>query len=356
MNRGEILSWLLEQAPERLEDLWLQADTVRRENVGDAVHIRGLIEFSNICRSNCRYCGMRAGRLSLQRYRMTSQEILASAREAAERGYGTIVMQSGEDPSLDAKWLAGVIEHIRRETALTITLSCGERSRDELARWRDSGAGRYFLRFETSDRALWKSIHPRKTGEAQHRLDMLGWIKGLGYETGSGIMIGIPGQTLVSVADDIEWFHRLELDMIGSGPYLPHAGTPLGRAYHGARTNPPPDQVPNTDLMTYKVMALTRLVCPRVNIPSTTALATLNREHGSEFGLRRGANVLMVNLTPVKYRALYEIYPGKEGNSELPAAQRERVTVLLDGLGRFAGLGPGTSRNYRTRQEAIASE
>ena len=354
MNHDEILAWLHEQDADRLEGLWHRANTIRREHVGDSVHIRGLIEFSNVCRSNCHYCGMRAGRPSLPRYRMSGREILASARKAVEHGYGTVVMQSGEDPGLDVEWLAGIVERIRRETALTVTLSCGERSRDELARWRDSGADRYFLRFETSDRALWKRIHPRQAGGA-HRLDMLGWIKDLGYEIGSGIMIGIPGQTLASLAEDIEWFQRLDLDMIGSGPFVPHAETPLGRAHLSSGSAGILDQVPNTELMTYKVMALTRVVCPRVNMPSTTALATLNREHGSELGLRRGANVLMVNLTPAGYRALYEIYPEKADSSVLPAAQREKVAALLGGLGRFAGSGPGSSPNYRDRQEKVAS-
>jgi biotin synthase len=356
MNRNEILAWLQEEDPERLDKLWNLADEARQSFVGDAVHIRGLIEFSNYCRSHCHYCGMRGERKSLVRYRMIRDEIIASAKEAVVRGYGTIVMQSGEDPSLVVEWLADIIKTIKSETPLAITLSCGERSEAELARLREAGADRYYIRFETSDRRLWKEIHPSRRDGIAHRLDLLPRIKKLGYETGSGIMVGIPGQTWSSLVDDIEWFRLLDLDMIGCGPYVPHENTPSGEIYRGPSvTNLRQDQVPNTNLVAYKVMALTRLVCPNVNIPTTTALATLNRESGSRLGLQRGANVLMVNLTPLQYRHLYEIYPSKAGISESDQSQVERVQTLLAGLGRVAGEGPGASLNYEAPQQPSAS-
>ena len=356
MNRNEVLAWLQEEDPERLDTLWNLADEARRSFVGDAVHIRGLIEFSNYCRSHCHYCGMRGERKSLVRYRMIRKEIIASAKEAVARGYGTIVMQSGEDPGLVVEWLADVIKTIKRETPLAITLSCGERSEAELARLREAGADRYYLRFETSDRGLWEKIHPSRREGSAHRLDLLFRIKKLGYETGSGIMVGIPGQTWSSLVEDIEWFRRLDLDMIGCGPYVPHEGTPSGETFRSPDfSGSLRDQVPNTNLVTYKVMALTRLVCPNVNIPTTTALATLNRESGSRLGLQRGGNVLMVNLTPLHYRHLYEIYPSKAGINESDQSQVERVQTLLAGLGRTAGEGPGTSLNYESPQQASVS-
>jgi biotin synthase len=352
MNRSEILAWLREDNPDRLETLWSLADAARRKYVGDAVHIRGLIEFSNHCRSHCHYCGMRSDRKSLIRYRMTREEILASAQEAVAREYGTVVMQSGEDPELDAGWLADVISAIKQETPLAITLSCGERSDGELAKWHQAGADRYYLRFETSDRLLWKKIHPAILKGAPHRLDLLPRIKEIGYETGSGILVGIPGQTWESLVEDIEWFQKLDLDMIGCGPYVPHEDTPAGLSYHHqVVSNLPTDQVPNTNLVTYKVMALTRLMCPNVNIPSTTASATLDKMEGHSLGLRRGANVIMVNLTPLRYRGLYEIYPAKAGIHESDQAQRNRVEALLSGLGRVAGEGPGASLNYEGRRK-----
>ncbi|MBN1566331.1 MAG: [FeFe] hydrogenase H-cluster radical SAM maturase HydE [Acidobacteria bacterium] len=357
MNKSEILAWLLEEDPGRLERLWSLADNTRRTHVGDAVHIRGLIEFSNHCRSRCHYCGMRSERKALSRYRMTREEILVSARGAVARGYGTVVMQSGEDPGLDVEWLADVIETIRRETPLAVTLSCGERSEYELARWHKAGADRYYLRFETSDRILWKEIHPSGRKNAPHRLDILPGIRDLGYETGSGILVGIPGQTWSSLVEDLQSFRRLDLDMIGCGPFVPHEDTPLGRKYlKPGRAGSKGEQTPNTDLMTYKVMALTRLLCPDVNIPTTTALATINRETGHLLGLRRGANVLMVNLTPIQYRSLYEIYPAKEGIRESAEEQLDRVSVLLAELGRTAGEGPGASPNYESRRRAMTSQ
>jgi biotin synthase len=342
MNRDEIIFWLTEPDPDCLEHLWHMADAARRESVGDQVHLRGLIEFSNACARNCHYCGMRARRRSLVRYRMTGDEILACAGEAVVRGYGTVVLQSGENPGLDSAWLAGVIREIKRSTPLAVTLSCGERTRDELAFWREAGADRYLLRFETSSMALWNRIHPSCTFQTEHqRLAILRIIRELGYETGSGIMVGIPGQTWASLVEDIEWFARLDLDMMGIGPYIPHPDTPLGRRRSGLLSG---SQVPPTELMTHKVLALARLACPRANIPSTTALATLNRERGWELGLRRGANVLMVNLTPEKYRGLYEIYPAKAEMGESAEQQRERVSGLLEHLGRIAASGPGASR------------
>lgn len=287
---------------------------------------------------------------------MTREEIIASAKEAVSRGYGAIVMQSGEDPEFNVEWLADVIKAIKLETPLAITLSCGERSEAELAQLREAGADRYYLRFETSDRLLWDKIHPSGRDGADHRLDLLPRIKKLGYETGSGIMVGIPGQTWFSLVEDIAWFRRLNLDMIGCGPYVPHKDTPSGETYRDpCLVSSLQDQVPNTSLVTYKVMALTRLVCPNVNIPTTTALSTFNRESGSRLGLQRGANVLMVNLTPLQYRHLYEIYPSKAGITESNQSQLERVQTLLAELGRTAGEGPGTSLNYEAPQQASVS-
>jgi biotin synthase len=355
MNRNEMLSWLQEEDPDRLASLWRLADDIRRKYVGEEVHLRGLIEFSNCCRSNCRYCGMRRGRGSLPRYRMSREEILASAEEAASRGYGAVVLQSGEDPALDVGWLAGIIKTIKRSMPLAVALSCGEHGRRTLSRLREAGADRYYLRFETSDRDLWRQIHPSGVHGSMHRIDLLPYLQSLGYETGSGVMVGIPGQTWESLAEDIEWFRRLDLDMIGCGTYVPHPDTPLGRIHSGrVPPTPQPCQVPNTNLVTYKVMALTRLVCPRANIPTTTALETIDPAHGYLLGLQRGANAQMINLTPVQYRGLYEIYPAKAGISESPQSQRDRVGNLLSILGRVAGGGPGTSLNYEARRQAVA--
>ncbi len=343
MNFNEIHNWLRESDDRRLTELWRTADDVRRRNVGDEVHLRGLTEFSNHCVRRCAYCGLGAHNRGLERYRMNADEILACADKAVELGYGTIVLQSGQDSGTSAQWFAEVITEIRKRTPLVVTLGLGERSADELALWRQAGAGRYLLRFETSDRALYERIHPDLDGVRSDRIAILHQLRGLGYEAGSGVMIGLPGQTYETLARDIELFGELDLDMIGSGPFIPNPHTPPARSAE--------EQVPNSEIMSYKVIALTRLVCPRANIPATTAVATLNSRAGYELGLQRGANVVMPNITPPQYRKLYEIYPSKAG-----VEQDENYHILLKerilAIGRRAGTGRGDSLNYINRRHA----
>ena len=444
MDHDEILHWLTETGEAALEQLWRRADQTRRRHVGDAVHLRGLVEFSNHCSRQCGYCGIRAGNTRLARYRMSAGEILACARLAARLGYGTVVLQSGEDPGTRRAWMTGVVRQIRAETGLAVTLSLGERGEADLRAWREAGAGRYLLRFETSNPALFRKIHPPRRGRRSDRIALLRQLRGLGYEVGSGVMIGIPGQTYADLARDLELFRELDLDMIGVGPFLPHPETPLGRgdasrtlniehrtsnveinpqsenqeltteaqraqrqildsnpqsaicnpqaeygtqelrpegsnpqseirnpqAEYGTQelrpegSNPrsevrnpmsdvrPPnysEQVPNSELMTYKVVALARLLCPDANIPSTTALATVNRESGRELGLQRGANVVMPNLTPPRYRASYEIYPAKACLQETPVECHACLLARLASIGRTVGEGPGASPRFRNR-------
>lgn len=348
MERREIVEILRENEPQRLERLWREADRVRRENVGDAVHLRGLVEFSNHCRRICGYCGLRADNTRLERYRMSEEEIIGAAHLARQMGYGTVVLQSGEDAGLDAEWMCGVVRRIKNETPLAVTLSLGEREEDELAAWRESGADRYLLRFETSNRRLFDEIHPPRPGrQNSDRLALLGLLASLGYEVGSGVLIGIPGQTYEDIASDVELFAELDLDMIGVGPYIPHPDTPLGQNF--VKTNGD-DQVPNSELMTYKVIALARLACPAANIPSTTALATLNTSGGRELGLSRGANVVMPNVTPAKYRLLYDIYPNKACVAETAQACNSCMRKRLAAIGRDVGVGRGDSPNYNQRR------
>lgn len=347
MKPDEILDWLHEEDEGRLDDLWRWADTVRRENVGEEIHLRGLIEISNYCLRQCGYCGLRLGNQELKRYRMSGEEIMACVGKAEAYGYGTVVLQSGEDDGIEAKWFANLIGRIKKETQLAVTLSLGERLDQDLEIWRKAGADRYLLRFETSDDDLYRLIHPSIPGRKWNRLAILKTLKKLGYEIGSGIMIGIPGQTYVSLTQDIHLFQRLDLDMIGVGPYLPHLQTPLGQG-KWKRMISNKDQVPNTEQMTYKAIALTRIVCPEANIPSTTALATLNREQGRELGLMRGANVVMPNLTPAPYHTLYEIYPSKGCVTEVSLEDYFRLNRRIHSIGRRAGTGRG-DRVHRRR-------
>ncbi len=340
MNRKEIVFWLKEEQKNRLEELWHQADTVRRESVGDEVHLRGLIEISNHCVRRCGYCGLRSENRKLQRYRMNEEEIMACVIQAEMLSYGTVVLQSGEDDGIRTQWLARVIRQIKTETSLAVTLSLGERSDGDLKAWRKAGADRYLLRFETSDPALYRLIHPSFPGRSSHRIEIVKGLRRMGYQIGSGVMIGIPGQTYESLAADIETFRALDLDMVGVGPYIPHPETPVATG-EWKSCIPDGEQVPNTEEMTYKVISLTRIICPEANIPSTTALATINRELGRELGLMRGANVVMPNLTPSAYRASYEVYPAKaclfETASDFHAFLRHRI----ESMGRKLGKGRG---------------
>lgn len=350
MSESDIQAWLEETSPVVLDRLYAAANLTRQRHVGDEVHLRGLIEISNCCTRRCAYCGIAAHRTGLVRYRMSPEAILDCARRAAELGYGTVVLQAGEDPGITSALVLELIRRIGAETSLAITLSLGEREASELRDWRAAGADRYLLRFETSAPELLARIHP-PPGDgrpARDRIALLRLLRELDYEVGSGVMIGIPGQTYAGLAHDIALFRELDLDMIGVGPFIPHPDTPLGRA-SGLFPLAATGQVPNTEEMTYKVVALARLVCPLANIPSTTALATLNKEQGRELGLSRGANIVMPNFTPPKYRALYEIYPDKACVNETAEQCSRCLRGRIASIGRHIGVGSGAAPNYTRR-------
>jgi biotin synthase len=334
-----MLRWLGERDEVALEELWRRADEARRTHVGDEVHLRGLVEISSHCRRGCHYCGLRADRRGLERYRLTVEEIVDCARLALRLGYGTVVLQAGEDPRLDGDRVSEIVRAIKGETGLAISLSLGERTTEELAAWRAAGADRYLLRFETSRRELFREIHPPHPA-GRDRLEVLEECRRLGYEVGTGMLIGVPGQTIDDLADDLALLGQIDPEMIGSGPFIPHPETPLG----GAGAESPALATP---LMTCILLALSRLQCPTANIPSTTALATLDPDRGRELGLRRGANVVMPNLTPPRCRELYEIYPGKACVGETAEACSRSLVDLVTALGRRVGVGPGSSRRHR---------
>lgn len=346
LNSEEILKFLKATDEETLAELWRRADTVRRECVGDAVHLRGLIEISNYCQANCAYCGIRAGNTRIPRYRMEIGEIVTQVKLAEKFGYGTVVLQSGESPArMPGAWVTELVREIRRNSPLAITLSLGERpGRDyaDFAAWKDAGANRYLLRFETGNAELFSRLHPNHPGLAV-RLKSLKRLRELGYELGSGVMVGIPGETWEDLAADIRMFQALDLDMIGVGPFLPHADTPLGCAFLAGEAH---SEVPNDELTTLKTVALTRLMRPLANIPATTALAAIDPVEGYESGLSRGANIIMPNLTPAKYRQLYEIYPAKTRTADAAEIFDSRLKERILTAGREIGSGAGNSVNF----------
>ena len=343
LSRAAVLAWLRETDGRRLESLWGAADETRERYVGDAVHLRGLVEVSNHCVRGCTYCGIRAANRGVVRYRVPATVVVDCARAARTYGYGTLVLQSGEDYGLETDWVADVVRRVKAETGLAITLSLGERPDEDLAAWRAAGADRYLLRFETSDEALYRRIHPDLPGRVSDRLAILRALQDLGYEAGTGIMVGVPGQTHASIADDIDLFRGMDIDMIGIGPYLPHPATPLGAEFERRRTagDWPADQAANDELTTCKVVALTRLARPDANLPATTALSLVDKEAGRAHGLSRGANVVMPNLTPPEYRVKYEIYPEKAAVHETAEAIDASIHTMLASLGRTVGEGPG---------------
>ena len=300
------------------QQLFMAADRVRSKYVGDEVHLRGLIEFSNICQRNCYYCGLRKDNVNVKRYLLKPDTIIELASKAQGYGYKTVVLQSGENVSYtmaDMQYIIGKIKALD----LAITLSVGEKTRAEYEAYKKAGADRYLLRIETTDRIVYKNLHPEMSLE--NRIRCLTDLKELGYEVGTGCLVGLPGQTVASLAEDILFFKAIDADMIGLGPFIPNDDTPLA------------EEIGGTFVDSLKVMAITRLLLPDVNIPATTAMETLNKE-GRIVALNSGANVVMPNVTEGEYREMYMLYPGKICINDTPAHCRGCITGKIMAIGR----------------------
>ena len=349
MKRGEIISWLKQNDPVELEKLRQLADDIRKANVGDQIHLRGLIEFSNICSRQCIYCGINAGNNKLHRYQMSKAEILDCAKAALEFGYGTVVLQSGENRKLDVEFLSETIKEIKKTTNLAVTLSLGQWDFETYKLWKEAGADRFLLRFETNDDRLYRRLHPdSKTGVAE-RFEAIKLLKSFGYEVGSGVMIGIPGQDYEMLADDLLKFKELDLDMIGAGPYIPHKDTLLDKNVQEFLLDDE-NQITADEKMTYKVFAVARILCPKANIPATTALATLNPETGYEKALQCGCNVIMPNITPMDFRQFYNLYEGKACRQHLDFDMA--IKKRIEKISRTTGSGKGASLRFIERTES----
>lgn len=294
MHRDEILG-LLFATP--FDQLAARADAVRREAKGDMVHVRGIVEFSNHCIRNCVYCGLRRDNAQARRYRLTLPEVLAAAGEAAAAGADTVVLQSGDDYGMPPRDLADMVEAVKSRLGLAVTLSVGERPARDYALWRSAGADRFLMKHETADAALYARLHPGKT--LAQRLAALRRLRDAGYEVGSGFIVGVPGQRPESLADDVLLVCELAADMCGAGPFVPNSATPLAGA------------APGPVELTLRCMAVLRIARPGLNLPATTALATLAPQDGQLAGLRAGGNVLMPGFTPASRRADYHIYDHK---------------------------------------------
>jgi biotin synthase len=329
LDRDEIAALLEGKGTDDM--LFAAADRVRKKYVGDEVHLRGLIEFTNHCSQNCLYCGLRRDNKNLDRYRLEPGVIMEMASKAVSYGYRTLVLQAGEGNFYTLDEMLVLIRSIKK-LDVAITLSIGEKSKDEYQAYLKSGADRYLIRIETTDWELYEKMSPDMS--FRNRLRCLSYLKELGYEVGTGCLVGLPGQTRDSLADDILFFRDIEADMIGIGPFIPNPDTPLADTAGGSFE------------MSMRVMALTRLLMPDINIPATTAMETL-RSNGRMTALQGGANVVMPNVTEGHYRRLYALYPGKICMEETPAHCRGCITNSIISIGRQVSEDYG----YRRRRK-----
>lgn len=329
----DLVSALALTDPVQTRLLFDRADAVRHEHMGDGILLRGIVEFSSFCRNDCAYCGLNKNNKTLNRYRLSSDELLSSVAKIAEDGLKTVVLQSGEEDDLDAGWLAEMISEIIRRFGIAITVSVGERPAEDYRRWRAAGAERYLLKIESTDPALYKKLHPSM--DQQNRLRCLQDLRAEGYQVGSGIIVGLPGQSFEILAGDIQFFATMDFDMIGIGPFIPHRQTELGAADAGRAD------------MTLKVLALTRIVTKNAHLPATTALGSLNGRDYRVEGLKAGANVMMPNYTPQPYRKLYEIYPDKRCVDEPQGACAFCMESMAASIGRTIDLSRGDTKKSR---------
>jgi len=328
MTDAELSQLVVATGPAAAE-LRAEADRVRRETVGDDIYLRGIIEFSSHCRCDCEYCGLRAGNRGLVRFRMTPEQVVAACQEIAGFGFGTVVLQSGEDPWWTAERVAELIGAIKRATPLAVTLSLGERDEADYRLWKQAGADRYLLKHETANRELYERLHPGASYDARRRCQ--DELFALGYQVGSGCIVGLPGQTPEVLVEDLRLIGAKRYHMCGIGPLIPHPATPLGAVPVGSVE------------ITLNMMALTRLLVPDIMLPATTALETA-QAGGRLKSLCGGANILMPNLTPREFASFYDIYPGKKAPQLTLAEEVERTLAIVARAGRPVGVGPGHSQ------------
>ncbi|GAB6273725.1 MAG: [FeFe] hydrogenase H-cluster radical SAM maturase HydE [Peptococcaceae bacterium] len=331
--REDILS-LLNLKPEEDPMLFKLADQVRQQYMGDEVHLRGIIEFSNYCAKNCLYCGLRRDNQKLDRYRLSDEEIIEAGNQAAKLGLKTIVLQSGEDLFYTGERLAKIIACLKAETGVAVTVSVGDRSKEDYRLMKQAGADRYLLKHETAGANLFSRLRPGTT--LAGRIKRLYWLKELGFQVGAGNMVGLPGQTYETLVDDILLLRELDVEMAGIGPFIPHHQTPLKNCVGGEVKT------------TLKVLAVTRLILPLTHLPATTALASIHPQ-GRQMALSCGANVVMPNVTPVKYRERYQIYPNKICLTEETTETVANILNIIQQLGRRVAQDYGHSPKYKER-------
>lgn len=318
----ELAQLLSLEKPDEVAALHQAARKLKLAKLGSGVALRGLVEIGNRCAKDCYYCGIRSSNKTVERYQLSVDEVVSAAQLVYDFGYASLALQSGEMESTDnTEYIAEILERIA-PLKLGVTLSLGEQREEVFARWRQLGAARYLLRIETSDEQLYAKLHPATHSYAR-RVECLRSLAQLGYQLGTGVMIGLPGQDINSLAHDIIFFKTINADMIGMGPYIPHVATPLAQT--------PVDTALNFRLA-LNMIAVTRLYLHDVNIAATTALQALAPE-GRERGILAGANVIMPNVTPLKCRTGYQLYAGKPNLDENIVAARTALDESLSAIG-----------------------
>ena len=339
---------LLQSKDDEEKALFVKSSEIKLENIGKNVHFRGLVEFSNICKKDCLYCGIRAGNPKVDRYDIADEEILKAAKFAYENNYGSLVLQSGERS--DQKFIDR-IENLLKEikklsnNELGITISIGEQTKETYQKWFDAGAHRYLLRIESSNKDLYNKIHPNNEEHSHEtRLKCLKSLQEVGYQTGTGVMIGIPFQTYDDLANDLLFMQKFDIDMVGMGPFIEHDQTPMYE--YRDQLMPLKDRF----RLTLKMIAVLRIMMKDINIASATALQAID-PLGREKALRIGANIIMPNITPTKERANYLLYQNKpcidEGADDCTNCMEARIN-MVDGE---IGYGEwGDSQHFKNRQ------
>ena len=339
---------LLQTEGQAKEALFNFASKLKNETVGNNVYLRGLLEYSNICSKNCFYCGVRRGNKSIQRYSLSKAEVLDAARYAYKHNFGSLVIQGGERS--DRNFVHAISELLKEIQKLSngqlrVTLSLGEQTEDTFKLWRDSGAHRYLLRIESSNRELYAKLHPNdRTHDYDKRLKSLYLLRKTGYQVGTGVMVGLPFQTFEILAEDLLFIKSQDVDMVGMGPYVEHELTPLYKYKD--------ELLPKNDRfeLSMKMIALLRILMPDINMVATTAMQTLHPQ-GREIALRIGANVVMPNLTPLKYREDYQLYADKPNIHEDTEESLQELELKCAEAGCVIAYNQwGDSKHFSSRQ------
>ncbi len=332
LTKEEIIFLLSISDKKDQQKIFNRADEIRSQFCGNEVHLRGIIELSNYCDQNCIYCGLREDNYKLSRYRMTPEEVIETAHVISNLGIHTVVLQSGEDHYFDTDMIAYIVYQIKQHAEVAVTLSLGERGFDEYRTWKIAGADRYLLKHETANSKLYAAFHNKQ--KLEDRLSHLRFLKTIGYQIGSGNMIGLPLQTIEDIADDILLCKELELDMAAFGPFIPSPDTPYANKSAGEVE------------LTLRTMAIARIILKNVHIPATTALATLD-DDGRIKGLNAGANIVMPDLTPSPYREQYQIYPDRKCINDNPLNCKGCLQLQIESIGRKISTSRGDSLKHQ---------